>query len=277
MADVEFSLLGLDGVIKRMRSLPVELRKKPGRSALGRAARLVRLAAVSNAQGVDDPETGRQIAQNIVQRFRSRYYRQTGDLMISVGVATERGRIPKGNPDAGAKGNTPHWHLVELGTELCSRRSVPAVRFGKQYPGRGCRVWAQPGQIVGQTGFEMSDAPIYRVAKQSAAVRLLLGEEPRFYPWGENDDTPRVYPYAVFQVVSGSPYNYLSGRPDSDQTGIQVDIYAATPASARSVANAIRSAIELDCYITSWRGQLRGTETKSYRVSFDCDWITQRV
>src|SRR5690606_24043644 len=73
--------------------------------------------AKENALRVDDPETGRRIADNIGQRFRSRYFRQTGDTMVSVGVRTNRGRIPKGNPDEGRRGNTPHWHLVELGTE----------------------------------------------------------------------------------------------------------------------------------------------------------------
>lgn len=117
--DIEgkFSLIGFDTVIGKMRALPVAMRGKPGRLALGRAAAIVRKAAQQNAAKVDDPETGRKIAQNVTQRFRSRYFKQTGDLMISVGVATPKGRIPKGNPDEGAKGPTPHWHLIELGTE----------------------------------------------------------------------------------------------------------------------------------------------------------------
>lgn len=114
---VEFSLVGLDGVLEKMRNLAPELRNKLGRRALGKAARLVREQAKKNAMQVDDVETGRKIAENIVQRFRSRYYKQTGDLMISIGVATEKGRIPRGNPDKGAGGNTPHWHLIELGRE----------------------------------------------------------------------------------------------------------------------------------------------------------------
>lgn len=121
------------------------------------------------------------------------------------------------------------------------------------------------------------NAPIYLTAKRWPAVLALLGDpEPRLYPWGQNDDDPKVYPYATFQVVSGSPENYLSGRPDADRVGLQVDVWAETPESARNVAEALRDAIELDCYITSWRGQGRDAETKSYRVSFDCDWIVQR-
>lgn len=117
MADIQFKLTGFDEVSKRLQALPVELRKKPARSALGKAATLVRGQAQTNAIWMDDKATGRKIADNIIQRFRSRYSKRTGDVMISVGVGTEKGRIPKGNPDEGPKGNTPHWHLKELGTE----------------------------------------------------------------------------------------------------------------------------------------------------------------
>lgn len=117
MANFEVKLEGLEPIRAKMKTLAKEVRLKPARSALGQAAKLIREQAKQNAASLDDPETGRQIADNIVQRFRSKYHKRTGDLMISVGVATEKGRIPKGNPDTGTKGNTPHWHLLELGTE----------------------------------------------------------------------------------------------------------------------------------------------------------------
>lgn len=124
MANVEVKLDGLGPVLAKMRTLKREIRLKPARSALGQAAKLIRQQAQQNALQVNDPDTGRTIADNIVQRFRGKYHKRTGDLMISVGVATEKGRIPKGNPDTGPKGNTPHWHLLELGTE-----NMPAQPF----------------------------------------------------------------------------------------------------------------------------------------------------
>ncbi|MDR0259617.1 MAG: HK97 gp10 family phage protein, partial [Comamonas sp.] len=102
------------------------LQLKPARSALGKAATLVRKQAQANALRFDDPDTGRRIADNIIQRFRGRHFKRTGDLMVSVGVGTEKGRIPKGNPDTGPKGNTPHWHLLELGAEKI--RAQPFLR-----------------------------------------------------------------------------------------------------------------------------------------------------
>ena len=124
MANVEVNLQGLVPIAEKMRKLKREIRLKPARSALGQAAKLIRQQAQQNALAVNDPDTGRTIADNIVQRFRSKHHKRTGDLMISVGVATEKGRIPKGNPDTGPKGNTPHWHLLELGTE-----NMPAQPF----------------------------------------------------------------------------------------------------------------------------------------------------
>lgn len=124
MANFEVKLQGVDPILGKMRTLKREIRLKPARSALGQAAKLIRQQAQQNALQVNDPDTGRTIADNIVQRFRSKYHKRTGDLMVSVGVATEKGRIPKGNPDTGPKGNTPHWHLLELGTE-----QMPAQPF----------------------------------------------------------------------------------------------------------------------------------------------------
>ena len=141
MADIEFKIEGVDSLLARMRALPQELRKKPARSALGKAAKVIRMQAAENALQLDDPETGRAISANVIQRFRSRYSKRTGDLMISVGVGTEKGRIPKGNPDTGVKGNTPHWHLLELGTE-----KTPAQPFlrpaGEQKAGEAVQVFA---------------------------------------------------------------------------------------------------------------------------------------
>lgn len=127
MADgISFTLTGFEEVRKKLEQTPIKLRTKGSRRALGRAAAVIRKAARQNALAVDDPETGRRIAQNVGQRVRSAYSRRTGDAMVSVGVLTSRGPIPKGNPDEGARGNTPHWHLIELGAEKA--RAQPFLR-----------------------------------------------------------------------------------------------------------------------------------------------------
>lgn len=113
----EFDLKGMSQAIDRMKALPNTVRKKVVMGALRKSAVLVAGAAKVNALQNDDPETGRKIASNIQVRFASKTYKRTGDVMYRIGVATPKGRIPKGNPDEGDKGPTPHWHLLELGTE----------------------------------------------------------------------------------------------------------------------------------------------------------------
>ena len=119
-----FTIQGLEAVQTKMKSVKDEVKGKAARQALAKAARIVTNAAKANARRVDDADTGRQIALNISQRFATKTYRATGDVMYRIGVATPKGKIPKGNPDEGANGPTYHWHLIELGTG-----TVPASPF----------------------------------------------------------------------------------------------------------------------------------------------------
>ncbi|MCX0499738.1 tail completion protein gp17 [Erwinia billingiae] len=119
-------------------------------------------------------------------------------------------------------------------------------------------------------------APIFPVCAASAAVVSLLGNSPvRLYPFGLNTDSV-VYPYAVWQNISGGPENFLSGRPDADNYTLQVDMYADTAEEVIAVARALRDAIEPHAYITRWGDQGLDSETKRYRYSFDVDWIVSR-
>lgn len=119
--------------------------------------------------------------------------------------------------------------------------------------------------------------PIFPVCSYSADLTALLGSPPqmRLYQFGLSPQLVS-YPYAVWQIVSGGPENFLAHRPDADAYTVQVDVYADTASSARNVAEAIRDAIELQSYIVGWRGESIDPETKKYRLGFDVDWIVQR-
>ncbi|MEL4294033.1 HK97-gp10 family putative phage morphogenesis protein [Shewanella xiamenensis] len=117
MATSDFSILGLKEVKAKMNKVSQTVLDTGTRSALRKAAGIVKKAAQQNALGVDDPKTGRRIRDNITLQFASRLFQRNGVIMYRVGVATNRGRIPTPNADEGARGNTPHWHLVEFGTE----------------------------------------------------------------------------------------------------------------------------------------------------------------
>lgn len=119
--------------------------------------------------------------------------------------------------------------------------------------------------------------PIEKVCAGDAVVTGLLGSgvNLRMYPFGLAPEGV-VKPYAVWQLVSGRPENYLAGRPDADGYTLQVDVYGTTSASARRVRDAIRDAIELQAYVTRWGGETIDPSTKNFRASFDVGWIVPR-
>lgn len=105
----------VDQLRPKMQKLSQALNQKLARQALTAGGRKIRDRARSLAAKHDDEKTGRQISKNIVTRYRSKRSKQTGDVVVSIGVAYPKGRIPEGNPDDGV--NTPHWHIVHQGSE----------------------------------------------------------------------------------------------------------------------------------------------------------------
>lgn len=122
--------------------------------------------------------------------------------------------------------------------------------------------------------------PIFATVNVPAVQALLkTGNGPlRFYMFGMAPQDV-AYPYAVWQMVSGSPENYLNQVPDIDSFTPQVDVYASPsqgPSVARQVAESLRNAIEPHAHVTSWRGERQEPDTKNWRVGFDVDWFVTR-
>lgn len=118
--------------------------------------------------------------------------------------------------------------------------------------------------------------PIVSLAKQNPALEPLLGDDPfRFYAFGDAGSN-KTYPYATWQIIGGTPENYLAGRPDSDSISLQIDCWAKTEIDAEQVAKGIRYAIELNAYVTSINGTWRDPVTRNYRYSFSADFFVDR-
>lgn len=115
MADVEFSIAGLDSLLGKLDSLSYDVRRKGGRAALRKAAQVVMQKAKDGAERIDDKETGRSIADNIALRWNGRLFKQTGSLGFRVGVL--HGAVLKDGGDLSPNSPTPHWRLIEFGTE----------------------------------------------------------------------------------------------------------------------------------------------------------------
>lgn len=106
----EFKIEGLDAVLAKMRGLAPKLLKKGLRSAGTKAMRIVRDDARRVARTFDDPESGSNIAKNIITRYDARGSKREGGAVTKVGVAG--GARPRpGREDTG------HWRLIEFGTE----------------------------------------------------------------------------------------------------------------------------------------------------------------
>lgn len=128
MADgVDFSLIGIDSLLGKLDTISLDLRKKGGRAALRRAAIVIVQQAKTNAQRVDDVHTGRSIADNIALRWNGKIFKQTGDLAFRVGVL--HGAVLKNHPDKAKNAPTPHWRLLEFGTEKMAAQPImrPAI------------------------------------------------------------------------------------------------------------------------------------------------------
>ena len=132
---VSYEMTGLPELLGKLDGLEYDLKRKGGRFALRKAAQVLREQARQNAARIDDPTTGRSIADNIDIRWSGRTFKRTGNMMFRLGVLTGSTRnLEPGNPDTGTGGATPHAMLVELGTEKAPAQPYlrPAVNQAGQ-------------------------------------------------------------------------------------------------------------------------------------------------
>jgi HK97 gp10 family phage protein len=137
----QFSLQGVDELLGKFASIKSDVKYKGGRFALRKAANLVANAAKTSAARIDDPATGRSIAGNIAVRFSTRTFKLSGNLMFRVGVL--HGAKLKDGGDTAPNAPTPHWRLIEFGTEKMA--ATPFMR-----PALENNIQAATGEFIGQ-------------------------------------------------------------------------------------------------------------------------------
>lgn len=117
MADeVTFEMEGVEALEAKLKGISYDMKFKGGRFALRKAANLIRDKAKGKAERFDDAATGRKVADNVAVRWSGKHFKRTEDLKFRVGVKGG-GKTRGGNPDTGVGGKTPHFHLLEFGTE----------------------------------------------------------------------------------------------------------------------------------------------------------------
>lgn len=126
--DIKFSILGVDELLGKFEEISFDVRRKGGRSSLRKAAQIIEQNLKKNALALDDAATGRSIADNVALRWNGRRYKDTGDLAFRVGILRGAVTPKKGQPvDKGSNAPTPHWRLIEFGTE-----NMPAQPFARK-------------------------------------------------------------------------------------------------------------------------------------------------
>lgn len=116
MADnVRLKIDGLASLKGKLAEIPDDLKRKSGRAALRKAGNVIVSKAKQNAALIDDPSTGRSIADNIAMRWNGKLFKRTGNLGFRIGVM--HGAVLQKHPDKGVNAPTPHWRLLEFGTE----------------------------------------------------------------------------------------------------------------------------------------------------------------
>ena len=125
MADsIDFSIVGVEALVAKLSAVSDDLRRRGGRAALRRAGNVIVEKAKANASRIDDPHTGRSIATNVALRWNGRLFKTTGNLGFRIGVL--HGAVLKKHPDLSENAPTPHWRLIEFGTE--NVRAQPFMR-----------------------------------------------------------------------------------------------------------------------------------------------------
>lgn len=118
-------------------------------------------------------------------------------------------------------------------------------------------------------------SPVSDIVENDAALQALLGDPVRVFSFGEAPQHV-VKPYVVHQTVGGSPENYLGTAPDTDGLIVQVDVYAENPASAKAVTRVLVPLLEAQGHVTTWNGEFRELDTRSFRISFTAEFKTPR-
>lgn len=118
---------------------------------------------------------------------------------------------------------------------------------------------------------------VFAYVAAHAASRDLLGAPPkmRFYAFGEAPQGVAL-PYAVWQMITGTPANYLGQLPDMDGLRVQIDVYGDDQSVTLASATALRDALEPVSYLVNFADRGRDPTTRNYGYMLDFDFITPR-
>lgn len=115
--------------------------------------------------------------------------------------------------------------------------------------------------------------PVYQTLRANATVLSTVGDR-----IGRHSEVPQdtSKPYITWFIVSGQPTDQISGTPDSDFVTVQIDCWSLSDAGIKTLAEAVRDALDTAGHHNRVRVNLREPDTRLYRVGIEADFITQR-
>lgn len=117
--------------------------------------------------------------------------------------------------------------------------------------------------------------PVYAWLRESATIRMLLGDPSRIYRTLSPQD--EQYPRIVWQVVAGTVENYLGEPPGIDNAIIQFDVYGRDEAEMELLSFAVSRTLETKGHQRGVpRDVFEGAPTKLYRMSIDFSFWENR-
>lgn len=137
MADnVSFKMDGLNSLLGKLKAVSYDVKQKGGRSALRKAAAVIREKVKEGAVRVNDAATTEEIEKNVTIRWSSKRFKATGDLGFRVGImggakaynnihtrkGGRRGTYAVGGSSSNPGGDTFYWRFVEFGTSRVAAR-----------------------------------------------------------------------------------------------------------------------------------------------------------
>jgi hypothetical protein len=115
--------------------------------------------------------------------------------------------------------------------------------------------------------------PIFEILTDSGAVTAIVGD--RIY--GHNEAPQKATrPYVTWFLVSSVPENLLDEPPDIDRCSVQIDCWHQSGSGVRTLAEAVRGAVEQVSYVTEILFDQREAETNLFRVALQIDYFHQR-
>lgn len=122
MDSVSVNIQGVDELVAKLDSVSYDMKRKGGRAALRKAAKVISDAVKRGAEAINRSETSNSIPANIKIQWGNRTFKRTGDLLFRIGV--DGGAAYKaGNKNASRPGgDTFYWRFIEFGTQKMAAR-----------------------------------------------------------------------------------------------------------------------------------------------------------